>query len=80
MTSTAISVIGLDIYVVTDRTVGQCRLQCCRMAITISHALMKLFLPTWQRHHLMIAFTIAPVTQWQMSLIDGVDQYGVTHL
>jgi hypothetical protein len=61
MTSTAISVIGLDIYVVTDRTVGQCRLQCCRMAITICQRLMKLFLPIWQHHRLMIVSTIAPM-------------------
>jgi hypothetical protein len=61
MTYTVISVIGKDIYVVTDRTVGQCRLQCCRMAITICQRLMKLFLPIWQHHRLMIVSTIAPI-------------------
>src|SRR6266567_561520 len=29
MTYTVISMIGMDVYVVTDRIVSQCRLQCC---------------------------------------------------
>jgi hypothetical protein len=33
---------------------------------------MKLFPPTWQHHRLMIASTIAPIIQWQLSLIAGV--------
>jgi len=61
MTFTPISVIGMDIYAATDRTVSQCRLRCCRMAITIYRQLMKLFPQTWQHHHLMIASTIAPI-------------------
>src|SRR6266508_891605 len=77
MTSTILSVTGLDIYVVTDRTVGQCRLQCCRMEITICQELMKLFLPTWQHHRLMIASTIVAIIQ---SLTNGVHQFGKTNL
>jgi hypothetical protein len=61
MTYTAISVIGTDIYVVEDRIVSQCRLQCCRMAITIYQQLVKSFLPTWQHHHLMIVSTVVPI-------------------
>jgi hypothetical protein len=79
MTSTAISVVGMDVYVVTDRIVSQCRLQCCQMAVTIYQQLMKLFLPRWQHHHLMIAFTVVPIIQWQMSLTVGGDQYGKAH-
>src|SRR5262249_13464080 len=76
MTYTAISVIGMDIYAVMDRTVGQLRLQCCRMVITIYQRLMKLFPPTWQRHRLMTASTITSIIQcFQLSLI-GMDQYG----
>jgi hypothetical protein len=45
-----------------------------RMVITVYQRLMKLFLPTWQHHHLMIASTIASIIQWQMSLI--LTQYG----
>ena len=41
-----ISVIGMDIYVVEDRIVSQCRLRCCRMAVIIYQKLMKLFPPT----------------------------------
>jgi hypothetical protein len=80
MTFTAISVIGLDISAAMDRTVGPCRLQCCRMAVTIYHGLTKLFPPTWQHRHLTIASTIAPIIQSQMSLIAGVDQYGLKNL
>jgi hypothetical protein len=54
----------MDIYVVEDRTAGQCRLQCCRMATTIYRRLMKPFLPTWQHHRLMIASTIVSIIQW----------------
>jgi hypothetical protein len=45
------------------------------MVVTIYQGLVKLFLPTWQRHRLMIAFTIVSIIQWQMSLTVG-DQYG----
>jgi hypothetical protein len=58
MTSTAISVIGMEIYVVADRIVSQWRLQCCRMAVTMYQRPMKLFPQTRQHHRLMIASTI----------------------
>jgi len=61
MTYTAISVIGMDVYVVTDRIVSQCRLQCCQMVVTIYNQLVRLFQPTWQHHHLMIASIIVPI-------------------
>src|SRR5215472_15124095 len=70
-TYTAISVIGLDIYAVVDGTVGPCRLQCCRMVITIYQKVMRLFPPRWQHHRLMIASTVAPLIQYQVSLIRG---------
>src|SRR5438034_7873629 len=79
MTSTVVSVIGMDICAVTDRIVSQWKLQCCRMVITICQLLMKLFPPTWQHHHLTIASTTVPIIRWEMSLIAGVDQYGGTH-
>jgi hypothetical protein len=76
MTYTAISVIGMDIYVVMDRIVGQWRLQCCRMVITIYQKLMKLFQPTWQHLRLMIASTIVLIIQCQLSgLIAGAHHY-----
>jgi hypothetical protein len=49
------------------------------MAVIIYQRLVKLFPPTWQHHRLMIASTIVPIIQYQMSLIAGVDQYGGTH-
>jgi hypothetical protein len=49
------------------------------MVITIYQELMKLFPPTWQHHRLMIASTVAPIIQWQMSLTVGGDQYGKAH-
>src|SRR5262249_34294315 len=58
MTYTAISVIGMDIYVVADRIVSQLRLRCCRMVVTIYQGLMKVFPQTWQHHRLMIASTV----------------------
>jgi len=76
MTSTVLSVIGMGICVVEDRIVSQLRLQCCQMVITIYQGLMKLFPQTWQHHRLMIASTVVPIIQWQMSLIPGVDQSG----
>jgi hypothetical protein len=79
MTYTVISVIGMDVYVVTDRIVSQCRLQCCQMVVTIYHQLVRLFPPTWQHHHLMIASTIASIIQWQLSLT-ARDQYGKANL
>ena len=76
MTYTAISVIGMDIYVVMERIVSQWRLQCCRMVITIYQKLMKLFPPTWQHLRLMIASIIVLIIQCQMSgLIAGVHHY-----
>ena len=75
MTYTVVSVIGMDVYVVMNRIVSQCRLQCCRMAGTIYQGLRKLFPPTWQHHHLIIASTTVSIIQWHM--ISGVvDQYG----
>src|SRR5262245_42694241 len=79
MTYTAISVIGMGVYVVTDRIVGQCRLQCCQMVVTIYHQPVRLFLPRWQHHHLMIASTIASIIQWQLSLT-ARGQYGKANL
>jgi hypothetical protein len=70
-------VIGLDIFVVTDRTVGQCRLECCRMAVTIYRRPTKLFPPTWQHHHQMIDSTIVHILQYRMTLSPPVDQYRV---
>src|SRR5262245_14522755 len=75
MTYTAISVIGMDVYVVTDRIVSQSRLQCCQMVVTIYQQLVRLFPRTWQHHHLIITSTIAFIIQWQLSLT-ARDQYG----
>jgi predicted GNAT superfamily acetyltransferase len=50
-------------HVVTDRIVSQWRLQCCRMVITTCQRLMKLFPPTWQRHHQTSASTIVSIIQ-----------------
>jgi len=78
MTYTAISVIGMEIHAVEDRIVCQWRLQCCRMVTTIYQKLMKLFLPTWQHHRLMIVSIIVCIIQcfqWQNNLI-AMDQYG----
>ena len=77
MIYTVIFVIEMDIYVVEDRIVSQLKLQCCRMAVTIYQRLVKLFLPTWQRHHLMIASTIVPIIKcFQCSLTLAGDQHG----
>ena len=51
----------------------------CQMVVTIYQGLMKLFPPTWQHHRLMIASTVVPIIQWQMSLIPGEDQHGKTN-
>src|SRR5262249_24165682 len=69
MTYTAISMIGTDICAVMDRTVSQCRLRCCRMVVTIYQQLKKLFPQIWPHHHLMVASTVVPIIQQQMSLI-----------
>ena len=61
MTSTAISVIGLEIYVVADRIVSQLRLKCCQTVITIYQRLVRSFPQRRQHHHRMIAFTIVPI-------------------
>ena len=61
-------VLAHDIYsnlrdrdVVADRIVGQLRLRCCQMVITIYRRLTKLFPPTWQHHRLIIASTVVPI-------------------
>jgi len=41
---------------------------------------MKLFPPTWQHHHLMIAFTTVSLIQWQLIFFLGVDQYTKANL
>jgi endonuclease III len=63
MTYTAISVIGMAVYVVMDRIVSRWRLQCCRMVTIICQRLMKLFPPTWQHHRLMIVSIIVWILQ-----------------
>jgi hypothetical protein len=50
------------------------------MVITIYRGPMKLFPLTWQHHHPMIASTIVPIIQWQMSLIARVDRSGKANL
>ena len=50
------------------------------MAITTCQRAMKLFPPTWQHHHLMIASTIVPIIQWQLIFFLGVDQYTKANL
>ena len=79
MTYTAVSVIEMEIYVVTRRIVSQCMLKCCRMVVTIYQRAMKLFRPTWQHHHLMIASTIVLIIQCILGLTPGADQYGRPH-
>src|SRR5437588_13118965 len=79
MTSTAISVMGMDIYAVGGTIVSQCRLQCFLMAITIYRRLMKLFLPIWQHHRLMIVSTIVSILHGQMPLISPLG-HGTTNL
>jgi hypothetical protein len=61
MTYTAISVIRMEIYVVEDRIVSQCRLYRCRMVVTIYQRVMKLSPPTWHHHHLMIVSIVVPI-------------------
>jgi hypothetical protein len=80
MIYTVVSVIGTEIYVVADRIVCQCRLECCRMVATIYQRLMKLFPPTWQHHHLMIASTIVSIIHEQVRLILGMGKYGKANL
>jgi hypothetical protein len=63
MIYTVISEIGMDVFVVEEKIVGQWRLQRCRMGPTIYQRVMKLFPPTWQHHRLMNAFTTAPIIQ-----------------
>jgi hypothetical protein len=59
MTYIAVSVTGMDIYVVEERIVSRWRLQCCQMVVTIYHQLVRLFPPTWQHHHQTSVSTIA---------------------
>jgi len=75
MIFTVASVIVMDICVVEDRIVSRWKLQCCRMAVTICQQLVKLFRPTWQRHHLMIASIIVTIILQPMTLIHTV-RYG----
>src|SRR5262249_22198433 len=49
------------------------------MVVTIYHPLVRLFPPTWQHHHLMIASTTAPIIQWQLSLIASEVQYAIAN-
>src|SRR5262249_35328736 len=79
MTYIAISVVGMDIYVVTDRIVSQWKLWCCPMVVTIYQGVVKLSPPTWQHHHLMIASTIASIIQWQMTMHLGAINCGKTN-
>src|SRR5262249_56402430 len=73
MTFTAVFVIEMDIYVVADRIVSQCRLQCCRMVVTIYRRLTKLFPPIGQHHLLTIAFTIVRILRQRTTLTPAVD-------
>ena len=50
------------------------------MVITTCQRAMKLFPPTWQHHHLMIASTTVPIIQWQLIFFLGVDQYTKANL
>jgi hypothetical protein len=75
MTYTAISGIVMDICVVEDRIVSQWKQQCCRMAITTYPKLVKLFLPTWQRHPLMITSIIVSIIKCFPCSLTGLDQY-----
>jgi hypothetical protein len=79
MTYTAASAIVMDICVVEDRIVSQWRLKCCRMAVTIYQRLVKLFLLTLQRHHLMIASTIVSIIKCFQCSLTGLDQYLKAH-
>jgi hypothetical protein len=38
------------------------------MVVTIHYEPVKLILPTWQHHRPMIASTIVPIIQWQMTM------------
>jgi hypothetical protein len=76
MIFTVASVIVTDICVVEDRIVSRWKLQCCRMAVTICQRLVKLFQPTWQRHHLMIASIIVPIIECFQCSLTRLDQYG----
>src|SRR5262249_16254404 len=69
----------MDIYVVTRRIVSPCMLECCRMVVTIYQRVTKLFRPTWQHHHLMIASTIVLIIQSILGLTPGAGQYGRPH-
>jgi hypothetical protein len=50
------------------------------MVATIYQRLMKLFPPTWQHHHLMIAFTIVSIIHEQAHLSLGMEKYGKANL
>ena len=79
MTYTTISVIGMDVYVLMGRIVSRWRLEYCRMVVTIYQRVTKLFRPTWQHHHLMIASTIVLIIQSILGLTPGAGQYGRPH-
>jgi hypothetical protein len=38
------------------------------MVVAIYYELVKLILPTWRHHRPMIASTIVPIIQWQMTM------------
>ena len=69
----------MDIYVATRRIVNPCMLEYCRMVVTIYQRVTKLFRPTWQHHHLMIASTIVLIIQSILGLTPGAGQYGRPH-
>jgi hypothetical protein len=50
------------------------------MVVTIYQGLVKLFLPTWQRHRLMIASIIVSIIHEQVRLILGMEKYGKANL
>jgi hypothetical protein len=54
-------------------------LEYCRMVDTIYQRVTKLFRPTWQHHHLMIASTIVLIIRSILGLTPGADQYGRPH-
>jgi hypothetical protein len=50
------------------------------MVITIYQRVVKLFPPTWQHHHLMIASIIVSIIHEQVRLILGMEKYGKANL
>ena len=54
----AMSVMQAGHLCCNGQIVSQLRLRCCPMGPTIYQRVMKLCLPTWHQHRLMIAFAI----------------------